>query len=256
MDAPPGRRGPRARLAPHPRDRRWRPHPHDVVRAPPRATGGDGGASTAGATPLPARTSAGPCAASPDPRQAVPTPARPWRPPDGGGFGAGHRDAYERCCELFVEALGRDRPGSRYGCRGARYQLRPRGVALAATVRPRVRQPLDVSRSFRIEWTARAAVELDHLRAFDRPPIRRAVGALEHQALTETINRKPLREPLATLPDATWEVRVDRHRVLYRVDGGQSGSFELSSRLERRERACEALDSEPGRGARAGEARC
>jgi hypothetical protein len=47
-----------------------------------------------------------------------------------------------------------------------------------------------------------------------------AVDALAHQALVETINRKPLREPLSTLPDATWEVRVDRHRVLYRIDAG------------------------------------
>lgn len=39
--------------------------------------------STAGATPLRARTSAGPCAASPDPRQPVPTPAHACRPPDG-----------------------------------------------------------------------------------------------------------------------------------------------------------------------------
>ena len=77
-----------------------------------------------------------------------------------------------------------------------------------------------MSRTFRVEWTTQAAVELDQLRAFDRPPLRRAVDALEHQALTETINRKPLREPLSALPDATWEVRVDRHRLLYRVDGG------------------------------------
>ena len=77
-----------------------------------------------------------------------------------------------------------------------------------------------MSPAFRIEWTARAAAELDELRAFDRPPIRRAVGALEHQALMETINRKPLREPLSALPEASWEVRVDRYRVLYRVDGG------------------------------------
>jgi hypothetical protein len=83
-----------------------------------------------------------------------------------------------------------------------------------------IRQLLDVSGAFRIEWTALAAIELDQLHAFDRPPIRRAVDVLEHQALTETINRKPLRERLLALPDATWEVRVGRHRVLYRVDGG------------------------------------
>jgi mRNA-degrading endonuclease RelE of RelBE toxin-antitoxin system len=77
-----------------------------------------------------------------------------------------------------------------------------------------------VPRTFRIEWSARAEVELRRLRAFDRPPIRRAVAALEHQAVTETINRKPLGEPLSALPEATWEIRVGRHRVLYWVEGG------------------------------------
>jgi mRNA-degrading endonuclease RelE of RelBE toxin-antitoxin system len=77
-----------------------------------------------------------------------------------------------------------------------------------------------VSPTFRIQWTLQAAAELDRLRAFHRPPIRRAVDALEYQALTETINRKPLRAPLSALPDATWEVRVGKQRVLYRVDGG------------------------------------
>ena len=75
-------------------------------------------------------------------------------------------------------------------------------------------------RAFRIEWTAQAKIELKGVRAFDRPPIRRAVVALEHQAMTETINRKPLREPLSALPEATWELRVGRHRVLYQVEGG------------------------------------
>jgi len=77
-----------------------------------------------------------------------------------------------------------------------------------------------MSRAFRIEWDRRATIELDRLRAFDRPPVQRAVAALEDQATTETINRKPLRQPLSALPEATWAVRVGRHRVLYRVDGG------------------------------------
>jgi mRNA-degrading endonuclease RelE of RelBE toxin-antitoxin system len=77
-----------------------------------------------------------------------------------------------------------------------------------------------VSRPFRIEWSVLAKIELRRLRAFERPLIRKAIAALEHQALTETINRKQLREPLSALPEATWELRVDRRRVLYRVDGG------------------------------------
>jgi mRNA-degrading endonuclease RelE of RelBE toxin-antitoxin system len=75
-----------------------------------------------------------------------------------------------------------------------------------------------VPRTFRIEWTAQAKTELKGVRAFERPPIRRAVAGLE--AVTETINRKPLREPLSALPEATWQLRVDRHRVLYQVEGG------------------------------------
>jgi mRNA-degrading endonuclease RelE of RelBE toxin-antitoxin system len=77
-----------------------------------------------------------------------------------------------------------------------------------------------VARAFRIEWTAQAKIELKDVRAFDRSPIRRAVAALEHQAVTETINGKPVREPLFALPQATWEIRVGRHRVLYQVEGG------------------------------------
>ena len=77
-----------------------------------------------------------------------------------------------------------------------------------------------MARAFRIEWTDQAKIELRRVRAFDRPPIRKAVVALEHEAVAETINRKPLREPLSTLPEATWEVRVGRHRVLYQVEGG------------------------------------
>src|SRR6185312_12807650 len=122
----------------------------------------------------------------------------------------------------------RPRPSSHAAPRAARTRPSRKAAAVSAgvtgasyaTVRCRGRQPLDMSRAFRIEWDRRATIELDRLRAFDRPPVRRTVAALEDQATTETINRKPLRQPLSALPEATWAVRVGRHRVLYRVDGG------------------------------------
>jgi len=52
-------------------------------------------------------------------------------------------------------------------------------------------------------WT-----EVHLLRVFERRAVMRAVDELSHQAELETRNRKPLRHPIAELPDATWEVRV------------------------------------------------
>ena len=75
-----------------------------------------------------------------------------------------------------------------------------------------------MSPSLRIEWTAEARADLRGLRPFDRPPIRRAIEELAHLAVAETRNRKPLREPIPTLPEATWEVRVERHRIFYCVN--------------------------------------
>jgi mRNA-degrading endonuclease RelE of RelBE toxin-antitoxin system len=65
-----------------------------------------------------------------------------------------------------------------------------------------------------------AVDEFETFRAFDRPRIRRAVDELAEKAEVETTNRKPLREPLQLLPEATWEVRVGPFRVLYRFDDG------------------------------------
>jgi hypothetical protein len=42
---------------------------------------------------------------------------------------------------------------------------------------------------------------------------------LEHQAEAKTRNRKVLKAAIPWCPRATWEVRVDPYRVLYRVDG-------------------------------------
>jgi mRNA-degrading endonuclease RelE of RelBE toxin-antitoxin system len=82
----------------------------------------------------------------------------------------------------------------------------------------RLTETFGMPRLFSLEWAPQAKMELDTLRSFDRPAIRRAVDELQHQALVETTNRKPLQAALSALPDATWQIRVGRHRVLYRVD--------------------------------------
>jgi hypothetical protein len=72
---------------------------------------------------------------------------------------------------------------------------------------------------FKEHWAPLAKAEIRAMRAFDRPSIQRAVAELAHQASVENTNRKPLREGLEGLPDVTWQVRVNRWRVLYWVDG-------------------------------------
>lgn len=72
-------------------------------------------------------------------------------------------------------------------------------------------------RRYRIEISASAADELACLRAFDQRPIVQAIRRLADQAEVATKNRKPLREPLHQLPDATWEIRVGNHRVFYEI---------------------------------------
>jgi plasmid stabilization system protein ParE len=53
--------------------------------------------------------------------------------------------------------------------------------------------------------------------AFDQRPIVQAIRRLADQAEVATKNRKPLREPLHQLRDATWEIRVGNHRVFYEI---------------------------------------
>jgi mRNA-degrading endonuclease RelE of RelBE toxin-antitoxin system len=70
---------------------------------------------------------------------------------------------------------------------------------------------------YEIEISEDANTELEHLRAFDRRPIVQAIRGLSRDAEIATRNRKPLRVPLSELPDATWELRVGKHRILYEV---------------------------------------
>ena len=83
---------------------------------------------------------------------------------------------------------------------------------------------------------------------FERRPVLQAADKLAHQAETESENRKPLREPLQDLPDATWEVRIQaKHRLLYcvyRVDESenQQKTVEiLRAIIKERETTAEAL---------------
>jgi Txe/YoeB family toxin of Txe-Axe toxin-antitoxin module len=79
---------------------------------------------------------------------------------------------------------------------------------------------------YRVEWTEEAWAEVHLLKVFERRPVMQAAEELAHEAETETQNRKPLREPLEELPEATWEVRIQaKHRLLYcvyRVEEGEN----------------------------------
>ena len=66
-------------------------------------------------------------------------------------------------------------------------------------------------------WDEAAKSELAALRAFRRKIIVDTVERqLRHQPDVETRNRKPLREPLPEVPEASWELRIHGDtRVLY-----------------------------------------
>ena len=86
------------------------------------------------------------------------------------------------------------------------------------TNRHRARTP-----GYEIEWHPDAEAEVDGLRAFDARPIFEAIEELKQQAEVKTRLRKELREPLEELPDASWQVTVGEHRVLYQVKVAESG---------------------------------
>jgi len=70
---------------------------------------------------------------------------------------------------------------------------------------------------YEIAWDEEAKAELAAVRPFQRRIVVEAVERqLRHQPDVETRNRKPLREPLGELPEATWELRVrGDYRVFY-----------------------------------------
>lgn len=68
---------------------------------------------------------------------------------------------------------------------------------------------------FDIRFSDDAERHLDNLSARDRQIVLTAVEEqLRHQPTTQTRNRKRLRKN----PRATWELRVQKYRVLYNVD--------------------------------------
>jgi mRNA-degrading endonuclease RelE of RelBE toxin-antitoxin system len=68
---------------------------------------------------------------------------------------------------------------------------------------------------YAIEMTEEAKSDLDFYDVTARRTIVSAIRQqLMHEPLTQTRNRKPLRDH----PLATWELRVERYRVFYEVD--------------------------------------
>jgi len=58
------------------------------------------------------------------------------------------------------------------------------------------------------------------LEAFDRAKVRAAVLVLAEQAEVATRNRRPLTARVSWCPEATWKLRIEDYRLLYRVDAG------------------------------------
>ena len=75
---------------------------------------------------------------------------------------------------------------------------------------------------YEIEWSEEAKADIRRIPAFLRRPVLAAIENLRIQAEIETRNRKRLRHPIDDLPEATWEVRVDDYRALYRIDNRQT----------------------------------
>ena len=74
-----------------------------------------------------------------------------------------------------------------------------------------------VAGTYSLEWDPEAEDELEELRPFDSRSIPVAIRELRYEAEVVTRNRKPLKEPIRSIPRATWELRVGDHRVLYDV---------------------------------------
>jgi hypothetical protein len=80
---------------------------------------------------------------------------------------------------------------------------------------------------YKVEWLAEAWAEVMALKVFVRRPVMRAADELAFQAEVETRNRKPLRQPIADLPDATWEVRIlSKYRLLYGIYRAGEGEMQ------------------------------
>jgi mRNA-degrading endonuclease RelE of RelBE toxin-antitoxin system len=74
-----------------------------------------------------------------------------------------------------------------------------------------------MAKPYIVEISVEARADLLDVPPFYRSRVLKALTALEDQAEIETRQRKPLKEPLEELPDASWEVRVGDYRALYEI---------------------------------------
>jgi hypothetical protein len=63
--------------------------------------------------------------------------------------------------------------------------------------------------------------DLETIDAFVRAKIRSAVATLSEQANVVSRNRRPLRASVGWCPTATWQLRVESYRVMYRFEPGE-----------------------------------
>ena len=80
----------------------------------------------------------------------------------------------------------------------------------------------DPATPYQIEWSEEATGDLSQISVFLRGRILRAIEQLRFQAEMETRQRKPLREPIEELPQATWEIRAGDYRGLYWIEEGRT----------------------------------
>jgi mRNA-degrading endonuclease RelE of RelBE toxin-antitoxin system len=72
---------------------------------------------------------------------------------------------------------------------------------------------------YALEWSEEARADLAAIPVFHRGRVVVAIQRLRFQAELETRHRRPLREPVEELPEATWEVRAGDYRALYWLEG-------------------------------------
>ena len=71
---------------------------------------------------------------------------------------------------------------------------------------------------YRLLYSSAYIEDYRALDAFDRAKVRDAVLILADQAEVPTRNRRPLEAPVSWCPEATWKLRIEGYRLLYRVE--------------------------------------
>jgi hypothetical protein len=85
-----------------------------------------------------------------------------------------------------------------------------------------VRRGSSPATPYEIGWSEEAKADVAEIPAFRRGPVIVAIERLRYQAEMESRHRKPLREPIEELPQATWEIRVGDYRGLYWIEEGRT----------------------------------